>query len=390
MNIQAVICEYNPLHKGHQYQLSEMKKEGPVIALMSGSFTQRGTPAVISKYERAAVAILAGADLVLELPFPFSCARADIFGGAGVAILSALGGVKTLCFGSESADEKALKTLEMHLKTLETQGKIDEMRKKQPNLSHFDLLRGALPPFSPLTSTPLGSNDLLALSYLKALREQKSPLEARAIRRIGESYNGQGEGFKSATTIRNLMQSENIEALKDAVPSASFEALSCAMKGGNIHEEAALFPLFAFLMRTRGEGIKALPDTPEELISRMKKSALTAESMERFLTLAATKTLSPSRIRRAMLYALLDAKNADFESPKYTTVLAANKTGCAILADMRKTSAIPIVTKPADALKNEEIAAAFSLGMRADSIWELLANAPQGGERMMKESPRIL
>ena len=100
MKITSVICEYNPFHLGHAYQLSEMKKRenAAVIAVMSGSFTQRGTPAILSKYERAKTALLCGADLVLELPFPFSSARADIFGASGVKILSSLGCVDEICF----------------------------------------------------------------------------------------------------------------------------------------------------------------------------------------------------------------------------------------------------------------------------------------------------
>ena len=70
MKITSVICEYNPFHRGHAYQLAEMKKRGAVVAIMSGSFTQRGTPAVLMKYDRARAAIYGGADLVLELPYP--------------------------------------------------------------------------------------------------------------------------------------------------------------------------------------------------------------------------------------------------------------------------------------------------------------------------------
>ena len=75
MKVSAVICEYNPFHLGHAYQLRAAaspagEKENAVIAIMSGSFTQRGEPAVLSKYQRAEIAVRLGADLVLELPFP--------------------------------------------------------------------------------------------------------------------------------------------------------------------------------------------------------------------------------------------------------------------------------------------------------------------------------
>ena len=117
MKICAVICEYNPFHFGHAYQISEMKKRGAVIAVMSGNFTQRGDAAVLSKYERAEIAVRYGADLVLELPFPYSSASAEIFGGAGVRIAHALGCVDELCFGSETGEIAPLLTLSDRLQS---------------------------------------------------------------------------------------------------------------------------------------------------------------------------------------------------------------------------------------------------------------------------------
>ena len=109
MKISAVICEYNPFHPGHAYHISEVKKNSDaVIAVMSGSFTQRGIPAVISKYERAREAIAGGADLVLELPFPYCAASAEYFARAGVDIAERAGVVSELSFGSESGDAEAL------------------------------------------------------------------------------------------------------------------------------------------------------------------------------------------------------------------------------------------------------------------------------------------
>lgn len=109
MKISAVICEYNPFHPGHAYHISEVKKNSDaVIAVMSGSFTQRGIPAVISKYERAREAIAGGADLVLELPFPYCAASAEYFARAGVDIAERAGVVLELSFGSESGDAEAL------------------------------------------------------------------------------------------------------------------------------------------------------------------------------------------------------------------------------------------------------------------------------------------
>ncbi len=391
MKITAVICEYNPFHLGHAYQISEMKKHGAVIALMSGSFTQRGTPAVLSKYERARIAVLCGADLVLELPFPFCSARAEDFGRAGVEILSALGCVDALCFGSESGDIEQLLTAETRLTSAEYQKTLEAIRKKSRTSSHHALSSEAYEALYGEKSPLSGSNDLLALSYLSALRKQNTSIRPYAIRRIGERYNGEGAGLASATTIRGLLEKHDWQTLQTAVPPVCADILRNAHEKGELCEEERLYPLFAALARTRPSLIADMPDIPAELADRMKKTAKTAKNTEEFLTLSATKLYSPSRIRRGMLYALSDVKRDDLRKPCHTTVLAANQIGRELLSNIRKTSRIPIVTKPADA-KNfgEEVTQAFSLGAKADSLWTLLLQNPKAGDSMMREKPRML
>ncbi len=391
MEVSGVICEYNPLHLGHAHQLSEMKKSGAVIALMSGSFTQRGTPAVLSKYERAAVAISAGADLVLELPFPFSSARADTFGRAGVEILNALGCVTSLCFGSETGELHALTETEVRLSSPAFEEALSALLQKEKTLSHHDAMAKAYAALYGESTSISGSNDMLALAYLKALRETGASIRPTAIRRIGEDYNGGGEGFASATTVRKWLSEGAFDKIKSAVPPASAEALLRAAETGTLYEEGRLYPLFAFLVRRNAETITSLPDIPRELLSRMKKAALSAKSTEEILSLAAARQYSPSRIRRGMLYALMNVTEEHLCHPAYTAVLAANETGRRILKSIRKTAAIPLVTKPADAgLFGEDAARAFALSAKADSIHALLCQSPAAGDAMMKEHPRMI
>ncbi|MBQ8420554.1 MAG: nucleotidyltransferase family protein [Clostridia bacterium] len=391
MNLTSVICEYNPFHMGHAYQLSEMKKEKAVVAVMSGSFTQRGTPAVLSKYERASIAVLCGADLVLELPFPFSSARADIFGAAGVKILSSLGCVEEICFGSETGDIAPLLEAEARLSSPAFQNALAKTLSENRNISHRAAMTAVYRSLYGADSALTGSNDILALSYLAALREQKSPLKPTTVKRIGEAYNGEGKGFSSATSIREMLKRHDLEAVKRAVPQKCAEILIKSVKNGEICDEERLFSLFALLARTREDLLLEIPDIPSELAFRMIKSAKIAKNTEEFLSLAETKLYSRSRIRRGMLYAAVGVKKEDFDKVFYTTVLAANQTGREILSRIRKTAQIPIITKPADAVNfGEDVSRAFSLSARADSVWELLLPAPHSGERMMRERPRML
>ena len=103
--ISAVICEYNPFHNGHYYQLEQMKKESDsVICIMSGDFVQRGAAAIYDKFIRTKAALLSGADLVIMLPVVYSLSPAELFAFGGVSLCDKLGVVDRLYFGTECGD----------------------------------------------------------------------------------------------------------------------------------------------------------------------------------------------------------------------------------------------------------------------------------------------
>lgn len=112
MKVAGVITEYNPFHNGHKYQLEQIKRQTSadyIVVVMSGDFVQRGEPAIIDKYERTRMALLSGADLVLELPAVFATASAEFFAGGGVSVLKNTGVVDMLCYGVESVDHELTK-----------------------------------------------------------------------------------------------------------------------------------------------------------------------------------------------------------------------------------------------------------------------------------------
>ncbi len=392
MKICAVVCEYNPFHLGHAYQLSEIKQKGAAIAVMSGSFTQRGDAAVLSKYARAEIAVRSGADLVLELPFPYSSASAEIFGRAGVRIVDALGCVDMLCFGSETGDVKALVSLSEKLRADVFQNTLTDYLSKNKNRSYrtsvgtvYRLCYGEDFPQS-------GSNDILSLAYLAALKDLNSSIVPIALLRKGEQYNGGGEGFASATTIRSHIAGKNWNFISHHTPEVTANMLISAAENGRIADFEKLFPLFASLVRTRGELVfEDVYDISDELASGLCEAGMKAKDMEEFLALAVSRNDSPSRVRRAMLSVLMNVRKNDVGEVPYTSVLAANETGRKILSAVRKTSEIPIITKPADAKHyGETVARAAKLSAGADSVWELLCDTPRAGNAMIKEKPRML
>ena len=111
LSVAGIIAEFNPLHNGHKYLIDCAKSENDfVVCVISGNFVQRGDVAIIPKFKRAEAALLSGADLVLELPVPWSMSTAQNFALGGVSQLAALG-VDTLYFGSECGDSALLERI---------------------------------------------------------------------------------------------------------------------------------------------------------------------------------------------------------------------------------------------------------------------------------------
>ena len=193
MKTAAVICEYNPFHFGHKYQIETMKRNFGsgcrIIAIMSGCFTQRGEPAIFDKYTRAESALRCGCDLVLELPLPHSMSGAEFFARAGVYIADSIGVVDLLFFGSECGELTRLQTVAERMSSDEFRQACTEERSKDKGAQTGrlrDEIYRRLWGDEPILS---GSNNLLALEYLRALKRFNSPIQPYAVKRVGGGYN---------------------------------------------------------------------------------------------------------------------------------------------------------------------------------------------------------
>ena len=212
MKTAGIIAEYNPFHKGHEYQIryaKEKLKADYVIVAMSGDYVQRGTPALISKHARAEMALRCGADLVLEMPVSVSTASAEAFAMGGVSLLDSLGVVDMLCFGSESGEISALKELaeilveepeeyKKLLKSFLSEGLTFPAARSQALTEYFknprnfsgDDFDGVLTPLlnevTQILSTP---NNILGIEYCKALLRLNSRIRPVTLRREGMGYH---------------------------------------------------------------------------------------------------------------------------------------------------------------------------------------------------------
>lgn len=204
MKTAAVICEYNPFHYGHRHQLEQTRALGAthIAAVMSGDFTQRGDLAVTDKFARAKTALENGADLVLELPVKYSLCAAEGFARGAVGIISALGCVDMLSFGSECGSIPALREAagaveyavhSDYFQLLMSGGKsypaaLAEAVKKFYTNDVYDVI-----------SSP---NNTLAVEYIKALDDIGSGIEPVTVRREGAAHDSDSEQENSSAPRR--------------------------------------------------------------------------------------------------------------------------------------------------------------------------------------------
>ena len=217
MKVAGVITEYNPFHNGHKYQLEQIKRQTSadyIVVVMSGDFVQRGEPAIIDKYERTRMALLSGADLVLELPSVFATASAEFFAGGGVSVLKNTGVADMLCYGVESVDHELTKLVAGVLKNPPAEYSASLARLIQGGMSfpaarsralcecfqdNYDISLEKLDTF---IASP---NNILAIEYEKALMD--CDITGFPIQRIGEGYHSTNSTseFSSATAVRGVI-----------------------------------------------------------------------------------------------------------------------------------------------------------------------------------------
>lgn len=379
MKTCGIVCEYNPFHIGHQAQIDAVRAQlGPdtaIVCCMSGNFVQRGEPALAPRHLRAECALRGGADLVLELPLPWSLSSAEGFARAAVGILSASGVVTHLAFGAENPDldllwalaDAALEksTIDATLEHLETG--IPYARARERAL--YALLRRD----AELLRRP---NNTLALEYLKALRVLHSDLEPIALPRKGAAHDGgPADGFASATWLRCRLRAGDWDGARPYLPDTSFALLAAAAKDGRLLLSPERFEcaLLSRLLRMDVADLAALPGASEGLEHRLYAAVRQGRSFDAVWQAAKTKRYPASRLRRMLLCAFLGV-TAEYQSKNvpYIRVLGLSQAGRVLLRGMAEASALPVVTRPAGVKRlSPDARALFDLEVLADDLYRL-------------------
>lgn len=391
MKTAGIIAEYNPFHKGHEYQIrytKEKLKADYVIVAMSGDYVQRGTPALISKHVRAEMALRCGADLVLEIPVSISTASAEAFAMGGVSLLDSLGVVDMLCFGSESGEISALRELaeilveepeeyKKLLKSFLSEGLTFPAARSQALTEYFknprnfngDDFDGVLTPLlnevTQILNTP---NNILGIEYCKALLRLNSQIRPVTIRREGMGYHettvpdgnstvaspdlqSPTDFFASATAIRNLIlrDSPDPDALASQIPGQAFPVFQKAVNSGEFLTENSLDSILSYcLMKENVKSLSSYMDVSEDLARRIINQQNLLLSFSQSVSVLKTRELTQTRIQRALLHIILNIHTAPTQIP-FARVLGFRRESSELLSQIKKHSRIPLITKLADA-----------------------------------------
>ena len=347
MSIFCIVCEFNPLHNGHKYLLDKAHEMGAeaVVCVMSGNSTQRGGLAITDKYKRAEAAVKCGADLVIELPFPWSSASADYFAVAAVHIASNF--CDKLLFGSECGD---IELLCRAADLCESEFFREEYERK---LSKGE---GAATSFVAALAEngikDLSSNDLLGIAYIRAIKRLSLDIEPVTVKREGADYNSEeitGGEYQSATAIRTMIaDGENVS---EYIPLPMAKILASEAKAGRLTDMSELdSAVLGFFRLADSDSFDRIADAGGGIANRLIAVCNSSTSYAQMFEILKTKRYTDAKLRRAVLFCMTGTETKDICAlPEYTTLLAANENGRCLLASNRKTQAMMVVTKPADA-----------------------------------------
>lgn len=344
-HIIGIIAEYNPFHNGHLYHIEKIKEmfpDSPIILVLGGAFTERGDISILDKWEKTSLAIKYGIDLVVELPFPFSCASADIFAKGSIEILNHLK-VTDLVFGSESDDIEGIKRL------VETQLYNDDF----DNLVQVYLRMGYNYPtsLSKALEDITGDcyklpNDILGISYVKAIISNDYKITPHTIKRTNDYHSKKlnkmsKRSINSATSIREALLNNN--DIKDSVPSITYNYL----KNKKIPKLDDYFNLLKYkIISSNDLTIYNLVDIG--IATKLKKEILNSYSFDELINKVKSKNTTYAKISRMLIYILCDytKKQArEFKDIKYIRLLGFSNKGREYLNEIKKDIDIPIISK---------------------------------------------
>ena len=376
MKTIGIIAEYNPFHNGHAYQIAELKRKTNadfVVIAMSGDFVQRGAPAIIDKYCRAEMALLCGADLVIELPAVWAVSSAEDFAMAGVTLFDKMGCIDGICFGAESDQLPQLKS-------------IAGVLAEEP-----DIYRSALSDYFKSTGmnflisildTP---NNILAVEYLKALKRRNSAMTPILIPRAGSGYHDTtiNTPTASASAIRaavsNVTPSDDhtfhfssadygsqsihssrphLSEIASSMPEPAFALFQKEITSGRLMDADDFSSILGYrVLSCSKKELENIYDMTPEIANRIIKNRYHFSSFTQFCAQNKSRDITYTRMNRILLHLILQMTQTDVKQYKetdyipYLRILGFRKDASALLSALKKSAKVPVISKLSSALR---------------------------------------
>ena len=351
MKICFIVAEFNPLHNGHKFFIDEIRKQGfsHIIAVMSSNFVQRGEPAIFSKETRTKMALENGIDLVIELPTKWSMSTAQRYAFSAMKIANSLGVVDAVCFGSECGNinllDKIAKVVgreefELYLKKQLLRG-LTFAKARQNALEEFFSYEDL--DIKNIISKP---NNILAIEYLKALRELNSDIKISTIKRCENSKK-----ISSASDIRRLLINRS-DLYKNYVPEKVIKIVDNQNNNFAVLENAEQAIVYSLKNTDRLNFLK-VADVSEGIENRILDAANKFRKIDEILNCVKTKRYTMSRIKRIVLSNFLnisEKEQKDFEI-EFIKVLGTNESGLEILKKIKERSKVKMISNFSDVSK---------------------------------------
>ncbi|MGD9901375.1 MAG: nucleotidyltransferase family protein [Spirochaetales bacterium] len=398
MKLAVIVCEYNPFHNGHLYQINktrELTNCDGIICIMSGNFSQRAECAIMDKYERAKVAIECGADLVVNIPAPYASNNAEVFALASVKIASAFKDVEWISFGMEEPNLNALNETAEFLLNETTDYKILLKNYLDSGLSFSESRIQTVKKLIAENKVTLKNkeavinlltkpNNILAVEYVKALKTINSNIKPVLVQRLGSDYNEEKfEGtFSSATAIRKSVYNGEILKVKAALPKPSFEALENYVKEHGLVDENKLIDLARYkFLTTNTNELKTLYNVSEGLENRIKIVAIKSATSAEFKEQVHTKRYKNSRINSILLNGVLNIHNEvikhvyKIEKLPFIKALAINENNKELLSNLKCSSKLILRKNDVDNLKKTKyVKELMQIEDNSNAVYNLLLN----------------
>ncbi len=368
MKIAGLITEYNPFHNGHAHHIEEARRltgADYLIVVMSMDFVQRGAPAVIPWQKRAEMALKGGADLVLGLPVLFSTSSAEVFARAGIALLHLLGCVDSVVFGSEAGTLDPLQpiaevlneepvSVREEIRTYVRAGYTYPKARAMALESYFD---DSIDDISSVIASP---NNILGIEYLRALSYFDSGIQPVTLKRWQAEHHSHEihEDVASATLLRKLLTEENgAERVEPFVPEYTGKILKAEYRHTTPITENDFSGILQYRLVSEKDRLDDYLDFTPQLKERVQNLLPGCFTFTDWADRLNSRDQTLARIKRALMHLVLGITEQDLIDYKeedycmYARILGFRSKSAPLLTEIRRNTALPLISKMADAEK---------------------------------------